>query len=218
MHASAVLALHLLPWVLSLLLQWRAGVALSSLVLIQERTVPKTTSGKIARAWARKAFLQRTLSVLGEYTAADTGGGAGQSSGAAAALSAGGVAAGVDHQEAAAVGRELNLSNEELMEALLEEAARLMECELEEVNAALPLIHLGMDSLSLAQLQGAIQVGVYGYARGCLGGRGQEGCKGRIACPGGEGGIRGLRYSSSLDFVVSPLAPLSHRDWKRRDV
>jgi acyl carrier protein len=40
------------------------GLTLSSVVLLRTRTVPKTTSGKIARAWCRKAFVDGTLSAL----------------------------------------------------------------------------------------------------------------------------------------------------------
>lgn len=40
------------------------GLGLSSVCLLRPRTVPKTTSGKIARAWCRKAFLDNTLSIL----------------------------------------------------------------------------------------------------------------------------------------------------------
>ena len=35
------------------------GIALSSVCLLKMKTVPKTTSGKIARSWCRKAFLDR---------------------------------------------------------------------------------------------------------------------------------------------------------------
>lgn len=40
------------------------SLGLSQLVLLRPRTVPKTSSGKIARAWCRKAFVSKTLDVV----------------------------------------------------------------------------------------------------------------------------------------------------------
>lgn len=40
------------------------SLGLSHLVLVRPRTVPKTSSGKIARAWCRKAFISETLDVV----------------------------------------------------------------------------------------------------------------------------------------------------------
>ncbi|CAM9561215.1 unnamed protein product, partial [Choristocarpus tenellus] len=38
------------------------GVSLSAVRLLKPRTVPKTTSGKIARAWCKRGHLEDTLS------------------------------------------------------------------------------------------------------------------------------------------------------------
>lgn len=40
------------------------GVGLKTICLLETRTVPKTTSGKIARAWCRKAFIEKKLSII----------------------------------------------------------------------------------------------------------------------------------------------------------
>lgn len=40
------------------------GLMLSSVILIRTRTIPKTTSGKIARSWCRRAYLDGTLNIL----------------------------------------------------------------------------------------------------------------------------------------------------------
>jgi hypothetical protein len=40
------------------------GIGLKTICLLETRTIPKTTSGKIARAWCRKAFLEKKLSIL----------------------------------------------------------------------------------------------------------------------------------------------------------
>ena len=41
----------------------------SSVVLIRTRTIPKTTSGKIARSWCRRAYLDGSLNVLSKWEA-----------------------------------------------------------------------------------------------------------------------------------------------------
>ncbi len=40
------------------------SLALSHVVILRPRTIPKTTSGKIARAWCRKAFMNKTLNSI----------------------------------------------------------------------------------------------------------------------------------------------------------
>ena len=55
------------------------GVSVDHVVLLNPRTIPKTTSGKIARAWCRKAFINDSFQVLKQqsFVAADDGGGGG---------------------------------------------------------------------------------------------------------------------------------------------
>ena len=45
------------------------GLTLSSVVLIRTRTIPKTTSGKIARSWCRRAYLDGSLNILSKWEA-----------------------------------------------------------------------------------------------------------------------------------------------------
>jgi hypothetical protein len=40
------------------------SLSLSSIVLLRPKTIPKTTSGKIARSWCRKAYLSKKLDVV----------------------------------------------------------------------------------------------------------------------------------------------------------
>lgn len=40
------------------------SLGISQIVFLQTNTVPKTTSGKIARAWCRKAFVGGTLKAV----------------------------------------------------------------------------------------------------------------------------------------------------------
>uniref|UniRef100_A0A7R9U2M5 AMP-dependent synthetase/ligase domain-containing protein n=1 Tax=Pinguiococcus pyrenoidosus TaxID=172671 RepID=A0A7R9U2M5_9STRA len=44
------------------------GVSLSALVLLKPRTVPKTSSGKIARRWCKRGFEAKTLEAVYEFT------------------------------------------------------------------------------------------------------------------------------------------------------
>ena len=41
------------------------GITLQHLLLLHPRTIPKTTSGKIARLWCKKAFVDGKLQVVG---------------------------------------------------------------------------------------------------------------------------------------------------------
>jgi hypothetical protein len=50
------------------------GVMLSSVILLKTRTIPKTTSGKIARSWCRRGYQEGTLSVLSRWDATDGAG------------------------------------------------------------------------------------------------------------------------------------------------
>lgn len=43
------------------------GVGLSSVCLLEPRTVEKTTSGKIARAWCRRGFVNGTLKIVSRW-------------------------------------------------------------------------------------------------------------------------------------------------------
>ena len=49
------------------------GVSLSSVCLLKQRTIPKTTSGKVARSWCRKAFIGKTLDILYQYDNSESG-------------------------------------------------------------------------------------------------------------------------------------------------
>jgi hypothetical protein len=43
------------------------GIALHAVVLLKSRTIPKTTSGKVARSWCRKAYLEQRLEVVKNF-------------------------------------------------------------------------------------------------------------------------------------------------------
>ena len=42
------------------------GVAISHIILLEPRTIPKTTSGKIARSWCRKAYLGGSFKIVAQ--------------------------------------------------------------------------------------------------------------------------------------------------------
>ena len=72
------------------------GVALSTICLIKTRTIPKTTSGKIARSWCRKALLEGKLQILYRWdtpvtSSSSAGGGSGGSAQDALVVSEGGL-------------------------------------------------------------------------------------------------------------------------------
>ena len=50
------------------------GVTLSRLCLLKQKSVPKTTSGKIARRWCSKALREQTLSIVREWSSGETTG------------------------------------------------------------------------------------------------------------------------------------------------
>ena len=50
------------------------GVTLSRLCLLKQKSVPKTTSGKIARRWCSKALREQTLSIVHEWSSGETTG------------------------------------------------------------------------------------------------------------------------------------------------
>ena len=53
------------------------GVMLSCVILLKTRTIPKTTSGKIARSWCRRGYVDGTLGVLSRWDADNSADGEG---------------------------------------------------------------------------------------------------------------------------------------------
>lgn len=57
------------------------GVMLSCVILLKTRTIPKTTSGKIARSWCRRGYVEGTLGVLSRWDADGSAEGEGEAEG-----------------------------------------------------------------------------------------------------------------------------------------
>eukprot|EP00944_MAST-04C_sp_MAST-4C-sp1_P008445 g8445.t1 len=122
------------------------GVTVHTLILIKPRTVEKTSSGKIARSWAKKAYLNNDLQVVVS------------SSGSMRTKendkNKDDVKVGVQAKKGGGKGREIELTGEE--KRLVEEVAQLLELDPDEVELEVPLVELGMDSMMLGQLQGIV--------------------------------------------------------------
>lgn len=122
------------------------GVNVSHIRLLKPRTVPKTTSGKIARAWCKRAFLEHTLQVVHSFdnesldesppedpeslvkeTESKTEG-AGQSFDAK------------------------TMSDQEILEICCKEVAALIQCDPNSLPTDAPLMTLGIDSMGGMQL------------------------------------------------------------------
>lgn len=76
------------------------GLALSCVCLLKTRSVPKTTSGKIARSWCRRAFQEKTLQVLYRLDSSE-----GDLAAATAAVIAGGDDSGADSPQVGQAGQ-----------------------------------------------------------------------------------------------------------------
>jgi len=159
------------------------GIALSHICLVQTRTIPKTTSGKIARAWCRKEFLAKKLSVVKEMAFTgngETGSGSGLGDGTVAPLSVsggdGGAVVGVDTDGEAAAAAEAAMANlrhfegpADVRAASEDELAHWLETHLvmlsldgpvplsAPVDMFTPVSALGLDSMCLVQLSGVVQ-------------------------------------------------------------
>jgi acyl carrier protein len=126
------------------------GVELHTAVLLKPKTVPKTTSGKIARKWCRKAFEEGTLQIV--YKHEKSGGNAdipedgGGGSASTAMVTAPRATAAVDLGDV-----------DDLLNRLQDDVAQLMECDPSDVELEKPLIELGMDSMTITQLRGVIE-------------------------------------------------------------
>ena len=129
------------------------GVAPSVILLLEPRTIPKTTSGKIARQWVRRAYLEGTLKVLESWSCLDVQGNDGIEASAAPSQGLGGP---VEHDDDAIdpTGQPL----EEVLAALKRAVAICTEQSNSDAIATdVPLMNLGMDSLRGVQLQSILE-------------------------------------------------------------
>lgn len=144
------------------------GFALSNVCILRQKTIPKTTSGKIARSWCRKAFMEDKLDILYRWdspvltmTAAGVGGDddgylleGGDDELRQIALNS---------SEAAVALRELDVVEiTTRLENLLTQISSQSPSPLEPpIDKSTPLMALGLDSMTVIQIRGVIEKKFY---------------------------------------------------------
>jgi len=128
------------------------GISPYMVVLIKERSIPKTTSGKISRFRVRQALEGGSLDELFRWTMESS-------------------ALNDDEDAQLELTDDSNFSplvpiedpprnglrGEALLDALKDEVARLLESDIENVEPSSPLIGIGMDSMALTQFKGILE-------------------------------------------------------------
>jgi len=127
------------------------GVSPSVILLLEPRTIPKTTSGKIARQWARRAYLDGTLKILDSWSGLDVQGNDGIEASAAAMEGPGGGVIERDEDAIDPTGQPLEFVLEALKKAV--SVCTEQPHAFEGIAVDVPLMNLGMDSLRGVQLQ-----------------------------------------------------------------
>jgi hypothetical protein len=150
------------------------SLSVAHFVLLEPRTVPKTTSGKIARSFCRKAYLAGTLKTVyaKHFTVADvTPDTEGEETRNSSALSEGGPNNGGQHQTATAATPSSSqqrdtaddirsLANATLLKKLKGDIAAMSQMTPDAIEVDAPLITV-MDSLSLSQFKGMLESQYY---------------------------------------------------------
>ena len=153
------------------------GVGLSTVVILKIRTIAKTTSGKIARSWCKKAFLEGKLQVLRRWDGVPSVGG--KAVQADDGINDANMQYGMDDDEIE-VRQRLNQSHavprisvdelrgmpiEEItanIEKLLVSVAGSGSAPIEPpVDSEVPLNALGLDSMTIIQLKGILEKRFY---------------------------------------------------------
>ena len=132
------------------------GVAPNVVILLEPKSIPKTTSGKIARQWVRKAYLQHTLKalydvgnlhVLEEETKALTNP---ASSGAPREISSSDLKSKVPIDP---TGVAMTM----ILGIMVEVVSNVLQKDAETIDCNIPLAELGIDSLLGIQLVGDLE-------------------------------------------------------------
>lgn len=130
------------------------SLAIVEIVFLKPRTVPKTSSGKIARAWCRKAYRGNTLQVVYrrafkstvsaslEIEPAETEAASREDSGRP-----------LSSADAAAI---RSLCKKEIMTRIVTDVSRVASISPESVDKTAPLVTM-MDSLTLSQFKGMLE-------------------------------------------------------------
>lgn len=126
------------------------SISINQVVFLQTKTVPKTTSGKIARAWCRKAFVAGTLKVVFRKSFKD-----GTSSFEIEQSSKVARASPLSQEE---INQLRSLSKGEIKDKLRVDVAKIGQLPPDCVDDDTALITV-LDSLSLSQFKGSLESG-----------------------------------------------------------
>lgn len=129
------------------------GLSPAGILLLPPRTIPKTTSGKIARQWAKRAYFDGTLNALESWSCLDAQGNDGIE---ASAVPAQGLMGAIEHDEDAIdpTGQPLEYVLKTLQKAV---AICTEQSDSDGIDTDVPLMNLGMDSLRGVQLQSILE-------------------------------------------------------------
>jgi acyl-CoA synthetase (AMP-forming)/AMP-acid ligase II len=129
------------------------SIGISVIAVLKPRTVPKTSSGKIARSWCRKGYAARTLNVVYQKSfkmdvlplEIDDGETQTQSLETPKTTSASGGAAAISSK-----------SKEDILKLIVSDICRVGNMDASAVDKKAPLVHM-LDSLSLTQFKGLLE-------------------------------------------------------------
>jgi acyl carrier protein len=124
------------------------ALRLTHIILVRPRTIPKTTSGKIARAWTRKAFLKGTLNVVYKQTSQES-----FHVGRVESSSNAPPSAPRKKMDAAKI---RSLDNATLLKKLVKDVSRVGSVPVESIDKDAPLTTI-LDSMSLSQFKGMLE-------------------------------------------------------------
>lgn len=131
------------------------SLAIAEVLLIKPRTVPKTSSGKIARAWCRKAYVKNTLQVVyrKSFKAAAT------NNSSMASLE---IESDQPSKSPATPANDVDIdtiramAKKDLLQRLTQDLSSVSGIPVEQIEPKAALITM-MDSISIAQLKGLIE-------------------------------------------------------------
>ena len=128
------------------------SIGISAIALLQPRTVPKTSSGKIARAWCRKGYLAGSLTTVYQKSF-KTDISPLEVDGTAASKHASGTQNVTSLDGAAAVRSK---SKDDILKMLIRDICRIGNMDASTVDKKASLVHM-LDSLSLSQFKGLLE-------------------------------------------------------------
>jgi acyl-CoA synthetase (AMP-forming)/AMP-acid ligase II len=132
------------------------SISLSSITFLKPRTVPKTSSGKIARSWCRKAYIAGTLNIVYQKSfKVET-----------TSLEIEQDQTVTEHQPPATTNQQQGVSNnaiairamnkETILKMLVTDVSRAANMNINSVDTKAALVHM-LDSLSITQFKGMLE-------------------------------------------------------------